>query len=153
MTESAADTIRQIEVRARSTASPWTVFAVLADVDGWASWSGLEEAVLERAGGPAPHGLGAVNRFRAGELVARAQIIDFDPPNRLAYRGLADTPLPEYRGSVELTRVDGGGTEITWTSRYRNAGDQTGATTDRAMSAALSDLAERLARAAESDPR
>jgi hypothetical protein len=47
----------------------------------------------------------------------REEIVEYDPPRRLAYTLLSGQPVRDYLAEVELTPADGG-TEILWRGRF-----------------------------------
>jgi uncharacterized protein YndB with AHSA1/START domain len=105
---------RSFVVESRSAASPETVFAVLADGSRWQEWAGPavpRSSWEERA--PAG-GLGAVRRLGLGPLSSREEIVECDPPHRLAYALRSGERLHHYRASVDLQAEPAGGTHIVW---------------------------------------
>lgn len=140
-----------VEEHADSAAAPEAVWPLLADVTTWARWARFDEAVYEREGMPAPHGVGAVRRFRAGRLRSRETVLAFDPPAHLAYDYVGSLPFAGYRADVTLT-PHGGGTRITWRSEFRGRYPLTGPLLRALVTRILRDVASRLARAAEGAP-
>jgi hypothetical protein len=49
-------------------------------------------------------------------------VLVFDPPTHFAYQLLPGQPLEAYRADVKLTSLPGGGTRITWESRFGTHG-------------------------------
>ena len=108
-------------VEARSLATPEQVFAVLADVPRWQEWAGpvVPASSYERQGTDAPGGVGAIRRLGSGPLSSREEIVEYDPPRRLAYVLLNGQKRHGYRAEVELTPLPGGGTNIVWSGSFR----------------------------------
>jgi len=142
--------VPRIEVTARSTAPAERVWALLADARGWPAWSPFESASLEREGAPQPDGVGAIRRFTYGKTVTRECVEAFEPPHWLAYHLLSGLPVREYRADVTLRAAPDGGTEITWQSRYEPLVPGTGWLVKRRLEPFIAEVAERLARRAES---
>ena len=141
--------MQAVEAHARSAAGRDAVWAVVADAPGWSRWGDWESAVLEREGKPPPGGIGAVKALKRGRIVSREEVTAFDPPSRFGYRLLSGLPLRDYEAEIVLADSPGGGTDITWRSRFRPKLPLTGALFRRALQRFTADAAERLARAAE----
>jgi hypothetical protein len=88
------------EVRARTTASPERVFAIVADGAGWSRWAGpvVVRSWWEREGTPAPGGIGAIRALGLKRIGSREEIVAYDPPHHLGYTLLSGMPV---RGSFE----------------------------------------------------
>lgn len=97
----------QIDVHARSNASPQRVWTLLADVRSWRDWAPLDEVSVE--GG---HEVGEVRRVRSGRITTRERVIAFEPPLRYAYEILSGLPIRGYVAEVMLSPITGGGTDI-----------------------------------------
>ncbi|MDX6197125.1 MAG: hypothetical protein QOJ79_276 [Actinomycetota bacterium] len=105
---------RAYVVEAHSAAPPEAVFALLADAPRWQDWAG--PAVL-RSGwekGAPSGGVGAVRRLGYGRLSSREEIVESDPPHRLAYVLRSGEGLHHYRATVDLQSQPDGGTHIVW---------------------------------------
>lgn len=105
---------RSFVVESHSAADPATVFAVLADGSRWQEWAG---PVVPRSSwdSAAPSGgLGAVRRLGLGPLRSREEIVEHEPPYRLAYVLRSGERLHHYRASVDLLADPVGGTRIVW---------------------------------------
>ncbi len=109
---------QSLVVEARSDASPETVFAILADTEGWVRWSRkTKSAVLERPGSTEREGVGAIRVFQNGRTTSREEVVEYEPPRRFVYTLLSGLPLRDYRAEVDLT-PDGTGTRIRWASSF-----------------------------------
>jgi uncharacterized protein YndB with AHSA1/START domain len=97
-----------------------TVWQVLADHQGMATW-GLGVSVgMEREGTPIAAGVGAIRVFSGPAVRIREEITVFEPGRRLAYRALAGIPIPGWAGEVALAERSGK-TTIRWTLTARTA--------------------------------
>ena len=108
------------ELTRRSAAAPEQVFDVFADGAGWARWAGplIRRSSWEQEGTPAPGGVGAIRVLGAGGYGSREQIVEYAPPERLAYTVLSGFPVRDYRATIELTPSADGGTLIRWSARF-----------------------------------
>lgn len=139
----------KIEISARSGAPVERVWELLADARGWPAWTPFEAAELEREGTPLPDGVGAIRRLTLGKRVTRECVVAFEPPCWLAYQLLSGLPLRSYRADVTL-RGAADGTEITWVSEFEPLVPGTGWLVKRRLEPFVAEVAERLARRAES---
>jgi len=148
--------MQRVEAKAHSNATRETVWRLVSDGSDWSTWGAWRETRLEREGNPPPDGLGAVRvlvseqRGLSGRpVVSREEVVTNDPPQRLEYSLLSGLPLRDYRGTIELADAPGGGTDITWSSRFDGRLPLTGGLFRRALQKFTQDAAERLAREAE----
>lgn len=111
---------------AESPAPIETVWQLLSTVSTWPTWSRHKFARLEREGNPTPDGLGAIRLLgldpRKPAKCNREEVVAFDAPTHFGYQLLAGQPLDNYRADVRLTSLPGGGTRITWESRFATHG-------------------------------
>lgn len=109
-------------VRARAvattTASPATLWTRLADARGWSSWSSFDRSELLETGQDGGDGLGALRRFQYKKNVSVERVVAFEANRHLGYTLVSGLPLRRYRADVTLVPRAGGGTEITWESRF-----------------------------------
>lgn len=143
----------RIDVHATSPAGPEAVWALLADATTWPAWSDFEEATIERPDSAGGQGVGSLRRFRFGRTRSREEIVAFEPPRHVAYVLLSGLPLRDYRGDVELTPTDDGGTDIHWHSEFRPRIPGTGAAVVKKLGRFIQDLADALGAAAADPPR
>lgn len=94
-------------------APPETVFEVVADHRGMASFTRFRKVELEREGDPAPNGLGAIRVLHLAGPPVREEVITYDPPRRFAYRMLSGAPVKDHVGTIELTPA-GEGTRMSY---------------------------------------
>jgi uncharacterized protein YndB with AHSA1/START domain len=94
-------------------APPETVFEVLADHRGMVAFTRFRRIELEREGEPPPNGLGAIRVLHLIGPPVREEIIEFEPPRRLAYRAISGLPVREHVGTVELSPA-GEGTRMSY---------------------------------------
>ena len=133
----------ELDARARSSAPPERVWALLADVSSWPEWADFDEAEAESGSG-----LGEVRAFRHGRTRTRERVTAFEPPRVLGYDLVSGIPIRDYHADVTLTPADGG-THIRWHSTFRAKVPGTGWLIRRTLQRFVADTAERLARAAE----
>jgi hypothetical protein len=111
---------------ADSSAPIETVWHLLSTVNTWPTWSRHKLARLERDGSPTPDGVGAIRvlGLDPGKPTKcnREEVVAFDAPTHFGYRLLSGQPLDNYRSDVRLTARPGGGTRITWESRFGTHG-------------------------------
>ena len=139
---------QRVHVAARSDAPVEKVWAVLADARRWKEWTALRTSELEREGSPDPDGVGALRLLGAGPVRTREEVVEFEPPHRLVYEMRSGMPIRGYRAEVTLSRW-GGGTEISWRSRFEPQIPGTGPLLRTFLRAVITDIATHLARRAE----
>jgi uncharacterized protein YndB with AHSA1/START domain len=134
------------EVSASSSAPPDVVFAVLADGAGWREWAGplIRHSSWEREGTPAPGGVGAIRKVGSWPVYGREEIVEYEPPQRLAYTILSGQPVRNYVAVVEMT-PQGAGTAIRWTASFDPKIPGTGSILRRLFTAIIGSLAKHLA--------
>jgi uncharacterized protein YndB with AHSA1/START domain len=87
-----------------------SVWALIADHEGMAGWGPGLKVDLVRNGDGDRNGKGAVRKIRTPlpVLAILEEVVDFDPPYRMAYRAVSGVPLKNYLGEIELTTVAAG---------------------------------------------
>jgi uncharacterized protein YndB with AHSA1/START domain len=135
--------VQEIDVKARSSAPPERVWALLADARSWSRWAPFDEASVEEG-----EGLGELRRFRTGRRTTRERVTGFDQPQRFEYELVSGIPIRDYRAEVTLT-PDSGGTAIRWHSRFRPKIPGTGGLARRQLERFIERTAQGLAREAE----
>jgi len=112
--------VASYEVTGTSTASPETVFEVLADGAGWSRWAGpmVVRSWWAREGTPAPGGVGAIRALGLGRVGSREEIVAYEPPSHLAYTILSGFPVRNYRADVHLAADGAGGTRLVWGATF-----------------------------------
>ncbi len=137
-------------VTQRSAAPPSAVFELLADGAGWSRWARplVFRSAWEQEGTPAPGGVGAVRRLGRAPLSTREEVVEYVPDRRHAYRIRSGLPVRDYLGTVDLSPVDGGGTEIVWQGSFVALVPGTGAVLATGSRFFITWLARRLAGAA-----
>ena len=110
-----------LHYHAHTEAPREVVWDVLADHAGMSRWmSRVWRSRLLRRGDDAPNGLGAIRAVITLAGPVHERIVAFEPPQHLEYRMEPEHPLVrDYRGAVELTRMDSRGTDIHWTVSFR----------------------------------
>jgi uncharacterized protein YndB with AHSA1/START domain len=103
-----------VEIRQVVRAPIELVFERITDHEDMSNWPGVGKCELVEQGEPR-NGLGAVRKIGAGGLSLFEKVVQWEPPNRYDYTIIKGLPV-EHRGTVELTKVDGG-VEVHWTVR------------------------------------
>ncbi|MEV0390755.1 SRPBCC family protein [Nonomuraea sp. NPDC050643] len=104
-------------VTARSQAAPDAVFAALTRASTWPSWSPIDAADVEDGDPGGRQRVGDTRIFRTGRNVARERIVELVTDRRFVYDNLGG-PFRSYRGTVELTPLPEGGTDISWSAIF-----------------------------------
>jgi len=87
--------------------------------------------------------------MRGPKTNLREQVVGWEPGRSLDYRLLEGAPISCHQGRVELRPVTGG-TDLTWSIRYRARIPGTSGIVERAMDKLLGDSLPRLKKLAES---
>ena len=115
-----------VRAEAETSAPIETVWHLLSTVATWPTWSRHKLARLEREGSPTPDGLGAIRVLGVNpgkpNKCNREEVVEFDAPTHFAYKLLSGQPLDDYRSDVRLEALPGGGTRITWESKFGTHG-------------------------------
>ena len=138
--------MQQIEVQQFIAAPVETVWDRYTDHVSWTDWAGVGRVRLERAGVPAPNGVGCVREI--SNLKIYEEVLSFDRPRRMTYRIVRGAvPIRDHRGEVVFD-ARGGGTLVTWRcqfdSRIPGLGGATRAVLTRVFRNVLHGLARRL---------
>lgn len=143
---------RSFVVESHSAAAPEAVFAVLADGSRWQEWAGHAVPRSSWEPGSPAGGLGAVRRLGLGPLRSREEIVEHDPPHRLAYVLRSGERLHHYRASVDLQAQPDGGTHVVWSGGIDTTVPWLGPVLLTVFRRLVGGFAGRLARHAERDP-
>ena len=108
---------------AASADRAWTI---LMDHEGMSDWSGFKPVTLERPGETERNGRGAVRSLRSPLGAVLEEITCAEAPRLIRYRVIQGSPFVCHQGEIRLEPRDGG-TEITWTVRFRPRVPGTGA--------------------------
>jgi hypothetical protein len=108
--------VKEIDVRATTTADPDAVWRLLGDSSTWPSWTPIESYALERSGGS--DGLGEIRAFTTGRVTVREEIVERDDRRRLTYALLSGLALRDYRAEIDLTPGPEG-TAIRWHTTFK----------------------------------
>lgn len=106
---------QEIDIRARTSADPDAVWALLGDSATWPAWTPIESFELVRPTGP--EGVGEIRSFTTGRVTVREEIVERVPGRRLTYVLLAGLAVRDYRAEIDLTPADGG-TGIRWHTTF-----------------------------------
>ncbi len=101
----------------------WTV---LMDHEGMSTWSGFKPVTLDRPGETEREGRGAVRSLGSPLGAVLEEITCADAPRLIRYRVIRGSPFVCHQGEIQLESRDGG-TDITWTVRFRPKLPGTGA--------------------------
>ena len=126
-----------------------TVWALLSVGSAWNDWGPFERVELLRRGRDDEWGRGAIRQLTSGRTVTVERIETFAVGHRVRYGLVSGLPLRRYHGEVVLRNVLEG-TEIEWSSTFYPPHRAFATLTRLRVARSLDDLAERLARAAES---
>jgi uncharacterized protein YndB with AHSA1/START domain len=108
----------EIHMKKRFAAPPEKVFAAITDHVGMQKWMPGSKITLDREGVPAPNGLGAVRRIRAGGLTILEEVVHFDPPREMRYKVLKAGPIIAHLGTIRVLPAEDGGSLIDYTIRF-----------------------------------
>ncbi len=139
-----------VDQSAHSSASPETIWPLVADTTTWSDWGAWSSAELLREGEPPPGGVHSVKRLKARPATTTVEEVTvFEPPHRLGYELRSGLPLRAYQAEVTLTPAGGGGTDIRWRSEFEPKIPGTGGLYRAILSRFMADAVNRLAAAAE----
>jgi polyketide cyclase/dehydrase/lipid transport protein len=144
--------MQKVEAHAHSAADRESVWRVVADAPGWSRWGAWSKSDLQREGDPPPGGVGAIKALTSQTrrpVVSVEEVTAFEPPTRFGYKLLSGLPLRNYEAEITLAEAPGGGTDITWRSRFDPKFPLTGGLFRRALQKFTDDAARRLAGEAE----
>ena len=146
--------IQHIDVRETSTAPIGAVWALLADVDRWPQWSGVERAERLRPGSADQDGLGSRRVFLTGRVRNEEEVVRFDAPHHYSYEVVGgNLPLRDYHADVTLSETPEGGTVIEWRSQFKAKFPGTGGFVRRRLEGFIRDTARGLAEHAAREPQ
>ena len=137
------------DVRASTTAGVDVLWPLVGEAGRWKDWAGFTSSGLLEEGTPAPDGVGALRRFAVGPGASRERVLAWEPPHHLAYTIERGYPVRNYRSDVELTALDGGGTDIRWHGSFDAKVPGSGHVMQAVTRAMMARFAKRLVRYAE----
>ncbi|MGW4772626.1 SRPBCC family protein [Nocardia sp. NPDC004278] len=117
-------------------APPAQVWAVLADHEGMAAWSGFTDVRLTAAGSGQRGGYGAQRLMKGPLGTMREEVTAWQPPRTYRYRVVEGSPVVCHQGQITLT-PRGSGTQLRWTIRFRPRLILTGALLRRVLETKL----------------
>ena len=129
-----------------TAATPEVVWELLADSTTWPDWSPVRVMSIERSAPDGGDGVGAIRTLKTALATSREEVLEMHAPDRFRYRMLSGLPLSDYVGTVSTTRVDGGGTTITWSATFSTPAGLRGWFWGRFIEAALTSYGRGLAR-------
>jgi hypothetical protein len=135
-----------IEATERTAADAAAVYTLLRTGATWPDWSPIDSFELEREGAGEPEGVGAVRIFRNGRITGHDEITGFTEDRSFQYAHRSVLPVRDYRGEIDLTPADGGGTVIRWRVSFRPKVPGTGWLLRRALTTFIGELTGGLAR-------
>jgi uncharacterized protein YndB with AHSA1/START domain len=114
-----------VHAEATARATPEVVWALVSDADQYPKWGPWIASGYKKLGDTSPHGVGAVQWFRASErtYLRRAtsveKILEVEEGRRLVYTIVGGIPAKNYRAEVVLTPV-AAGTHVHWAASWDN---------------------------------
>jgi len=105
---------KEILKRLYIACKPRTVFNRLADHEDMANWPGITGSILVKEGSPR-NGMGAIRKINVAGLTLLEEIVEFEPPRRMAYTIIKGLPV-KHRGTITL-KEDTNGTLLEWQIR------------------------------------
>lgn len=108
----------QVDKTEQTSADPGTVYALLRDGSTWPDWSSIDSFELEREGNGEREGVGAVRIFRSRRITGWDEVLSFTQDRAFCYAHRKGLPVRDYRGEVQLSPTDSGGTAIHWRVSY-----------------------------------
>lgn len=140
------------EVTCRSDARPERVFELLADATSWPRWASplIGRGGWAREGDPPPGGVGAIRKVGRPPVYAYEEIVEYRPPERLAYTIPRGQPVRNYRAVVDVSS-DGDGTRVEWRATFDPLLPGTGAIVTATYRSIIGWMARRLAAYAARD--
>ncbi len=130
------------------------VWSVMTDHVRYGEWGRASKVVLEREGDPDRNGLGAVRVFHAGPMRTVEEVVEWDPPDKMAYRLVKGLPVRDYRAQMVLRDAASGEGPLTvldWSSTFEPAIPGTGRLFEWFLARVLGDFAAGIKRAAEAE--
>lgn len=106
----------QVFLQERFAASAERVFAAVTDHVAFGRWVGADIRV-ERAGTPAPNGLGALRAVCARGLTVREEVVRWEPPHAMDYRVVSGAPLRRHLGEIRIV-PEGGTARLDYRIRF-----------------------------------
>lgn len=139
----------EVDVNGRTKANPHMVYEIAKDSSGYPRWSQIGSFEHVRSGQGETYGVGSLRIFRTWPLKLLEEVVELVPDRRVGYvlhRGL---PFRDYRATIELTPIAGGGTHIRWFNSFYANIPGTNAWCQAFMRGVLREIVDRLA--AEAD--
>jgi len=94
------------------------VWDLISVQQNWSIWTPAREVILDPPGDPVPDGVGAVRAMRVvGPIAPREEILEYEPPEHMAYRLVAQFPTRNYVAHMRLDD-DGGVTRLEWSAKW-----------------------------------
>ena len=110
--------MQNVEVQQLIAAPLQTVWDQYTDHVSWSDWAGLGRVRLERAGVPAPNGVGCVREISNLGVTIYEEVLSFDVPRRMTYRIVrGGLPIKNHLGEVVFEPRDGG-TLVIWRCQF-----------------------------------
>jgi hypothetical protein len=107
------------DVTAHTSASPATVYAVIADVARWADWQLITAINPEDRQAAQDNLVGTVWVIRDRGTTTRVRITELIPGRRLSYATLSEPVSRDYRATIDLAPAAPGGTDIRWHATFQ----------------------------------
>ncbi|MCA9662801.1 MAG: SRPBCC family protein [Myxococcales bacterium] len=107
-------TPHRFAIERRMAVAPAALWARLGDFAG----GGDPDVVLEEAGDPKNHGVGAIRRVQVDGKTFRERLVDLQPGRGLTYELLEGAPVADYFGTATVDAADDGGALLRWEVRF-----------------------------------
>jgi len=110
--------MQHVDVTRRFRAPLQQVWDTYTDHAGWKNWAGFSKSWLEKEGAPHRNGVGCVRGFANGPVEVFEEVVEWDPPRRMAYRIVrGGLPMKDHFGEVTF-EADGDATVVRWRCRF-----------------------------------
>ena len=138
--------MKTVRVAQHFRAPRQVVWDMLTDHQRLPEWTPLKRVTLDKEGTDHRDGVGAVRRMSGAGPTILEEVLAFDPPSSYEYTLRAGAPIRDHRGTVTFSDA-GGGTDVTWTVRFRPVVPGIGWLVELALKQALSGLLKNASRA------
>jgi uncharacterized protein YndB with AHSA1/START domain len=139
----------EVHHTAHAAAPRQTVWALLADLEGWHTWGPWKSTTVDQ---DVRTLVSERRRPNGRRYVMKEQVTALHPPHTMQYMLLSGLPVRNYSAEVTLTEA-AGGTDIHWHARFDPRWPFVAGLARTAMHKVIADVAEALAKAADPGAR